>query len=203
MKLLRFNNREDWLDARKGKIMGTKAGSLLSKRDQKPLKGYYELIAERVAIPHDGENVMDRGLRLEEEALDKFQKQTGKKVEKATDDNLMVCVREDFPDIGYSPDGLIGKTEDVEVKCLNSAAHIEAYLTKGIPSEYRSQIIQGFVVNDKLKTRYMVFYDPRMPVDMFFLTLDRKDFKEEIEEYLELEKSVLEEVERITNDLTF
>jgi predicted phage-related endonuclease len=199
MKTEKFADREEWLAARPGRITGTRAGSLLSKRDKKPLKAFYELIAERVAIPHDGENVMDRGLRLEDEAIERFKTETGKKV----NTDLVICSRDEESNISYSPDGLIGKTEDVEVKCLNSAAHIEAFLTKEIPAEYEGQIIQGFVVNDKLKTRYMVFYDPRMPRDFFYLTIKRPDLQDKITEYLEMEREVLRQAVEIEKLLTF
>lgn len=116
---------------------------------------------------------------------------------------MVLCYRDDEESIAYSPDSLIGKTEDVEVKCLSSAKHIEAYLTKKVPTEYESQIIQGFVVNDKLKTRYMVFYDPRMPKDFFYFTIKRTDYKEEIEKYLELERNALKEIAKLETEFTF
>ena len=199
MKILKFDSEQSWLEAREGKITGTKVGGLFSKRDGTPLKGFYEIIAQHIAVPASGENVMDRGKRLEEEAVDRFVEETGKKVNK----DLVLCVRDDNPNIAYSPDALIGLTEDVEVKCLNSAAHIEAFLTKEIPSEYRPQIIQGFVVNPKLKTRYMVFYDNRMPKDFFYITVKREEMKDEIETYLALEQRALEQMAEIEMQLTF
>lgn len=199
MKITQYNNEQEWLDGRRGLITGTKAGSLLSVRDKKPLKGYYELIAERVAIPANGENAMDRGHRLEEEAIDRFMEETGKKVNK----DLVIIHREDDERIAYSPDGYIGQTEDVEVKCLNSASHIEALLTKEIPKDYKFQVLQGFVVNDKLKKRHIVFYDPRMPRDYLCITVERKSVEQEVKELLELEQKVLKEIDDIENKLTF
>jgi predicted phage-related endonuclease len=200
MKIERFEDEDTWLEARLGKITGTKSKDVLpKKRGEGYRAGFYELIAERVALPADGENVMDRGKRLEEDAVERFAKETGKKVRY----ELVLCMRDDNDDIAYSPDALIGKTEDVEVKCLSSAKHIEALLTKKVPTDYEPQIIQGFVVNDKLKTRYMVFYDPRMPKDFFYLTIHRKDYEEKIKEYLELERTALKEIALIESELTF
>jgi len=79
MKILKFDNEQDWLFARLGRITGTRLGNLLSKRDRKPLKGFYEIIAERIAIPADYENVMDRGKRLEDDAIERLPKKQGKK----------------------------------------------------------------------------------------------------------------------------
>ena len=101
----------------------------------------------------------------------------------------------------YSPDGLIGKTEGVEVKCLNSASHIEAWLTQKIPSEYYFQTIQPFIVNPKLKTLYFCYYDPRIPAkDFFYITIERDE--ETIAKYKERELKILAEVERIVLEIS-
>lgn len=199
MLIQSFPSEQEWLIARKGKITGTKAGSLFGKRDGKPLKSYYEIIAERVALPRDSENRMDRGKRLEHEAVERFVQETGLK---ANTDLVIVC-REDNPDIAYSPDAYIDETATVEVKCLNSAAHIEAWINKKIPSEYEAQALQPFVVNDKLQTLYFVFYDPSMPKDFFYLTVERKDVQAEVDAALAIQRRALEEIKKIEDMLTF
>lgn len=200
MKTLKFLDQDEWLEARKGKITGSRLGGIFSKRDKKPLKPYYEIIAERVALPADGENVMDRGTRLEDEAIAIFSKQTGKKV----NTDLVLWCREDNENIAISPDGVvIGETEAVEVKCLNSASHIEAWLTKEVPSEYEYQVLQYFIVNDKLEKLYFCFYDPRMPKDFFYFEVSRDQVKEKIAEYLALQQTALAEIEDIIKQLTF
>ena len=187
------------MEARRGRITGTRLKDLVTKRGTKPKKGYYELIAERVAIPASNENAMDRGTRLEDEALERFARETGKKVS----NELVIWSREDCHDIAISPDGVIGTTQAVEVKCLNSAAHLEAWLTKEIPDDYEYQALQYFIVNDKLKTLYFTFYDPRMPNDFFFIEVKREDVQEKVDEYLALEREVLEKIALIEKELTF
>lgn len=199
MKQVTFKTEEAWLDARRGKITGTRLGNLFSKRDQKPLKGYYELIAERVALPPTDENAMDRGHRLETDALDRFVSETGKKINK----DLIMWHRDDDENIAVSPDGVIGKTEAIECKCLDSANHLKALLEKEIPKEYDMQVLQYFIVNDSLRTLYFVFYDPRMPKDFFFFEKKREDVKDQIVEYLALERKVLAEIATIEAELTF
>jgi hypothetical protein len=119
---------------------------------------------------------------------------------------VLIC-RDDNEDIAYSPDGFIGKTETItetiEAKCLNSASHIEALLTGKIPNEYEEQTIQPFIVNDKLKKLHFVFYDPRMPKDFFYFTINRKDVKDKVQEYFEIEKQALVEIAKIEKQLTF
>ena len=197
----KYNSQEEWLEARKGHVTGTRLKDLIVKSGLKKKKGFYEILAERIAIPANEERPMDRGHRLEDIAIQRFAEATKKKV---GEPELVIVSRDDNEHIAYSPDRIINKTSDIEVKCLNSASHIEAYLTKNIPNEYYEQMLQGFIANDNLKTRYMVFYDPRLPkIDLFWLEVKRKDHEEEIAEYLELERQTLEELDELESLLTF
>ncbi len=200
MKTLKFETREEWMEARRGKITGSRLKDIIVKRGTGKKIGYYELIAERIAVPSTDENPMDRGTRLESEALERFEKETGKKL----DTSLVICTRDDDESIAISPDGFSGTTIAVETKCLSSARHIEAFLTQKVPDEYEFQRLQYFIVNDKLKKLFFVFYDPRIPCkDFFYLEIDRKDVQEEVDLYLDYQRTTLQEVNDIVNSLTF
>lgn len=199
MKTLSFKDKSEWLLARRGKITGSRLKDIVVKRGTGKKIGFYELIAERLGIPADGENPMDRGTRLEEEATQEFIKVTGKKV----DTSLVIWTRDDNENIAISPDGIIGKKEALEVKCLASARHIEALITQKIPDEYEFQVLQYFIVNDKLEKLYFAFYDPRILAKPFFvLEKTRKELQEQIDEYLEYQKNVLKEVDEWTLKLS-
>jgi len=143
--------------------------------------------------------VMDRGTRLEEEAIAMFVEETKKKV----DTSLVIWTRDDDENIAISPDGFFGDAA-VEAKCLSSARHIEAFLTQKIPSEYEAQALQYFVVNDALKFLYMVFYDPRLIAKpYFYLTLKREELEEDIKFYLDSERAILEEVRQAVLKISF
>jgi predicted phage-related endonuclease len=205
MKIEKFSSSELWLEARRGRITGTRLGDIIPKRGTGEKAGFYELVAEKMARPEDGENPMDRGHRLEEEALDRFEAETGKKVCR----DFTIMSREDHEGIAVSPDGYVfsksGKiTECLEVKCLASWRHIKIFLeNEKIPSEFREQYAQYFVVDDNLKTLFAIFYDPRMIVrDFFFREIKRSDFaKEELDNYLEIEIEKLKKVDEIVNVL--
>lgn len=203
MIVQKFKDRDEWLEGRLGRVTGTRLKDLIAKRGTAKKKGFYEIIAERIAIPANEENVMDRGSRLEDEAIQKFVKATKKEV----NTDLVIFSREDDENIAISPDGYIEKkgivTECVECKCLSSASHIEAYLTKQVPSEYEGQKLQYFIVNDDLETLYFCFYDPRMPIDFFYIEIHRSDIQEEIDLYLQMERDALKEIAEIENRLTF
>ena len=199
MKVHKFETVEEWMDSRRCKITGTRVKDLVVKRGTGRKIGFYELVAERIANADDGENPMERGQRLEEEALERFSEETGKKVK--TD--LVIWTRDDNENIALSPDGWVKVSEAVEVKCLSSARHLQAFF-EGVPKDYKDQTIQYFVVNDKLKVLHVVFYDPRLTVkDYFCITIKREEYQEEIEKYLEYQKQVLQEVDDIVNELTF
>ena len=202
MKTTKFDSNEQWMAARLGKITGSRLKDIVVKRGTGKKIGYYELIAERLGVPADDEKPMDRGHRLENEAMERFSKETGQKV----DMSLIMWTRDDNESIAISPDGVIGKTEAVEVKCLSSARHMEAYLTREVPDEYQMQGIQYFICNDKLKKLHFVFYDPRFLVEKvvyFTIEITRDQVAKEIEEYLAYERNVIMEIDRIVNQLTF
>lgn len=215
MKTLKFDSKDEWFFGRLGKITGSRLSEIIPKRNKnEKKKGYYKIIAERMGVPEDGENPMERGSRLETEAIERFKLETGKEVASG----FITWMREDEPDIAVSPDGVVSETEAVEVKCLSSASHIEAYLTKAIPDEYLMQAIQYFVVNDALETLYFTFYDPRFTMfapggelrktgtsslDFFVIEMKREDVAEEVADYLAYQRTILKEVRDIVNQLTF
>lgn len=199
MKTYKYESREEWLNARRGKITGSRLKDVLTKRGTGKKIGFYELIAERLGIPADGENAMDRGTRLEPEAILMFEQETGREV----DSSLILWARDDNESIAISPDGVIGETEAVEAKCLASARHIEAFLTGKIPSDYKEQALQYFVVNDKLEKLHFAFYDPRLLAKPFFIiTIERHELENEILETLAYERDMMTEITEIVSRLS-
>lgn len=202
MEIIKFEDRESWMLGRRGKITGSRLKDVVMKKVGAGKKiGFYELIAERLGVPASGENAMDRGTRLEEEALDRFTEETGMELDKS----LVMWVREDDKNLAVSPDAsVVGKPFAVESKCLSSARHIEAFITKKIPDEYEYQKFQYFIVNDDLEALYFAFYDPRVLVKPFFyIMVTREDVEEEIKDLLEYEKDLMQQVTEIVNQLTF
>lgn len=197
----KFETKEEWMEARKGKITGSRLKDIVVKRGTDEKIGFYEIIAERIAQPADEENAMERGIRLEEEAILMFQEQAGFNV----DTSLVIWESEDNKDIAISPDGFISEKEAVEVKCLSSAKHIEAIITNKLPSEYEFQKLQYFIVNEKLEKLYFVMYDPRMPdnIKLHYFVINREDIEEDIETYKDYQEEKLAKIEKIITKLTF
>ena len=66
-----------------------------------------------------------------------------------------------------SPDGLVGDDAVLEIKCPNSATHIETLLSLGLPSKYVTQMTWQMLCTNR-RIGIFVSYDPRMPADMRF-----------------------------------
>ena len=197
-------NTDEWLELRKGKIGGTDLGAMYSKRGGRKI-GFYEVIAQRLGIERDHEDRMERGHRLEQEAIDKFTEITGKTV-----DRVGICVADFNDDIINSPDGLIkgrGKnlyTEAIEVKCLSPARHLQAVIEDKVPDEFESQKLQYFIVNEDLQTLYFVFYDPSIPsVPIHTIEVLRADNLEKIEQFKQFQIEQLAEMDEIVERLAF
>ena len=68
-------------------------------------------------------------------------------------------------DVGCSPDGLIGEDGLLEIKCPNSATHIETLITGKVDRKYFLQIQFQLWVTGR-KWCDFVSYDPRWPVEL-------------------------------------
>jgi len=203
MKRLKLEQGSDeWLDFRKGKISGTILGDVYSKRGGRKI-GFYQLIADRLGLEPDDENRMDRGLRLEDEAIEVFEKETGLKVEQGG-----VCVSDFNERVMNSPDGLIEKNGRyvgaVEIKCISPARHIQAIVEKKIPSEFESQVIQYFIVNDDLEKLYFIIYDPRVTCKPYYcIEVKREEVADKIEFFKNWQIETLKEIDDIVSELAF
>lgn len=187
---------DEWHQLRKGKITGTTLKALMSSRKDTREGAIYELIAERLmegVESEEYENAMERGNRLESDAISAFELEYKKETEETgfveNDDNKMM---------GYSPDRLIANSdeEDVEVKCPLGKAYVEIWLTNLLPDEYYWQLVQAFVVNPKLNLRYFVAYHPNITVHpIHVIEIKREDIEEDIEKARVAQEEALKRVE--------
>lgn len=66
---------------------------------------------------------------------------------------------------GASPDGLVGENGLLEIKCPQSATHIETLLGASVPSKYIGQMQWQMACTDRAWCDFVSF-DPRMPESM-------------------------------------
>ncbi len=171
---------KEWEQVRLCKITGTKLKKVMGTINDR-----VELIAELIAEEGTQQSKhfastedMRRGTAEEPLAIKAFEKQKG-----ITVDSVGFCVSYEFDFLGLSPDGFIKDssgeyTQAVEIKNPNSSTLIKYKLANmidekelgltpakkpflGIPAQYKWQVIDYFIVNEKLKKLYFVTYDER------------------------------------------
>ena len=198
MKILNSKqNTEIWYSSRLGKITGSKLGDIIVKRGTERKVGFYQLMADRLSLVEEYEDPMERGHRLEDEAIAEFEEMTRKKVEQ-----VGLCISDENENIALSPDGLIKKgkvyPEAIEIKCLSSARHLQGYFEKKIPKEYLEQVYQYFIVNTDLEKLYFIFYDPRVTVKpIHWVEVNREDVEDDIQFCKDYQEQTLKEIEEL------
>lgn len=96
-----------------------------------------------------------------------------------TGDDVAEIAFVDHPAIqmtGASPDGLVGDFGLIEIKCPNTATHIETLISKSIPTKYQTQMAWQMACTGRDWCDF-VSYDPRLPDEMqlFVQRYDRDD----------------------------
>jgi len=162
---------KEWLDLKKGRVTGTRLKEVMGRS---PKKLMYEMIAEKYdSTPGYQTSAMSEGTLKEPWAVDQYQEETGQTVKE-------IGFISNGPDIGLSPDGMVGKRKAIEVKCPSLPKHIE-YIVNGIPSEYLWQIVHYFVVIEDLEELDFVSYHPNFPIkELHIVNIKREALAEKI-----------------------
>ncbi len=157
----------EWLAARCGKVTASRVADVIAKTKT----GYgasranymAELIAERLTgTPAERftNAAMQWGTDHEEAARNYYAFVTDSEVEQVgfiEHPSLAMC--------GASPDGLIGDGGLVEIKCPNTATHIDTLLGQTVPAKYVTQMQWQMAVTGRQWCDFVSF-DPRMPDSM-------------------------------------
>jgi putative phage-type endonuclease len=98
---------------------------------------------------------------------------------------------------GASPDGLVGEVGQLEIKCPNTATHIETLLSQTVPGKYNTQMQWQMACTGREWCDFASF-DPRLPkeLQLFVKRVSRDNAyitmleKEVIEFIIELESKI-------------
>ena len=159
----------EWFAARCGKVTASRMADVVAKT----AKGYgasranymAELVVERLTgKPTEGftNAAMQWGTDQEPFARDAYSAKTGELV---TEVGFLNHLR--IPMAGASPDGIVGAGL-VEIKCPNTASHIEYLMSKEPPQKYYYQM-QWQMACAMAEFCDWVSYDPRMPQELQLL----------------------------------
>jgi putative phage-type endonuclease len=192
----------EWFAIRCGKVTASKVADVVAKTKS----GYAasranymgQLIAERLTgVPTEGftNAAMQHGTDTEPEARLAYEFHADVIVEE-----VGFVPHPTIEMSGASPDGLVGLDGLIEIKCPNTATHIDTLLGKSVPGKYISQIQWQLACTGRQWCDF-VSYDPRMTESMklFTLRVERDDSR-----IAELETEVrafLSELEAKVHDL--
>lgn len=169
---------EEWKAQRIGKVTASRVADVIAKTKSgySTSRANYlaELVAERLTnVPAESyqNGAMLWGTNTEPQARAAF--------EFFRDTEVALCGFIDHPSIamsGASPDGLIGADGLIEIKCPNTATHIDTLLGKTVPAKYMTQM-QWQMACTGAKYCEFVSFDPRMPehLRLFVGRVERDD----------------------------
>ena len=157
----------EWHAARLGKITASRVVDVMArtKAGWGASRANYaaELIAERLtgnSAPSFTNDAMRWGTDTEPYAREAYARKFG------------VDVYEigfvDHPEVamsGASPDGLVGDDGLIEIKCPNTATHLDTLLSGNVPGKYLTQMQFQMACTGRSWNDYVSF-DPRLPLNM-------------------------------------
>lgn len=154
----------EWFAARLGKVTASRISDIISKTQS----GYSAsranymalLICERLtgaAAESYSNAAMQHGTDTEPMALSAYEAAQGVLVQAEG-----FVSHPSIEQSGASPDGLVGDTGLIEIKCLNTANHLDILLGKKMPTKHRPQVQWQMACTGRHWCDF-VSYDPRLP----------------------------------------
>lgn len=185
---------QEWHDARCGKITASRIADVMAKTKSgyaASRKNYMaQLVVERMTgVPADSGFVnaaMQWGTDTEPYAREAYELMAGELVKEVG------FVEHEAISAGASPDGLVGDDGLIEIKCPNTATHIETLLNNKIDNKYILQMHWQMICTHR-KWCDFVSYDPRMPEGL-------KYWCQRVERDSEIENAILDEVIKFDNE---
>lgn len=162
----------EWLLARAGVVTASEFDNIVTAdfkaRTGEMVRSY---LARKVAEKWIGSNLagyqsidMEIGQILEERAIPFYELETGETITRCG------LITNDEGTIGCSPDGLIGDSKGIEIKCVRPETHVKYLLNGVLPKEYAPQVHGGMFVTGRPEWVFMSFCRGFPP---FILTVER------------------------------
>jgi putative phage-type endonuclease len=156
----------EWFAVRCGKVTASRVSDVIAKTKSGwgASRANYmaQLIAERLTgevADSYSNSAMQWGIDHEADARMAYEFYENAKVQE------IGFVRHQELESGASPDGLVGGDGLIEIKCPNTATHIQTLLDQKIPQKYETQMLWQMECTER-KWCDFVSFDPRMPEDL-------------------------------------
>lgn len=157
----------EWFAHRAGRVTASRISDVMAQTKTGPSAARKNYAADLVAERLTGETregfsnaAMQWGTETEPQARIAYEFMTD-----ATVTEVGFVDHPSIPWAGCSPDGLVGEDGMVEIKCPNTATHIETLLTGEIEGKYLKQMQFQMACAGRAWCDFVSF-DPRLPAEM-------------------------------------
>ena len=177
----------EWLAARAGKVTASMISNVLMKPETAGFRDYQaQLVAEILTGKPQGSDYtnahMQFGSDTEPLARSAYEAETGFSV-----DEVGLCIHPTIERAGASPDGLVGNSGLVEIKCPKVATHLAYMLAGVVPSGYKNQMMWQMACTERDWCDFVSFR-PDLPEHLQLFVVR---FKRDPARILELETAVV------------
>lgn len=190
---------EEWFAARCGKVTASRMKDIIAQSDTAAYRNYQaEIISERLSgrpAESYSSREMQRGTELEPKARAVYLLETGSDVSETG-----LIPHPSIANSGASPDGLVDSDGLLEIKCPNTATHIDFLLHRQPKREYILQMQWQMACTGRLWCDF-VSYDDRLPEPHAYACIRIMRDPETIERLEQAATDFLAEAEAIIKQL--
>ncbi len=158
---------DEWKALRLGKVTASRVSDVIGKTKSGYGAGRANYAAQLIAERLTGTTAeaytnaaMQHGTETEPEARRAYEFYSDVTVQE-----IAFVAHPKIDQAGCSPDGLVDADGLVEIKCPNTATHLETLLGQAVPSKYEAQMQFQMACTGRQWCDF-VSYDPRMPENM-------------------------------------
>jgi putative phage-type endonuclease len=152
---------DEWYTARLGKVTASAVYQVMAKGGGVTRNNYMiKLLCERLTGQREESYqnaAMQRGTELEAVARSAYEVDKGVMTKQ-----VGFSLHPDIAGFGASPDGLVGEDGLVEIKCLNTSAHVDFLRDGKVDGKYKLQMQAQMACTGRKWCDY-VLYDDRLP----------------------------------------
>jgi len=158
---------EEWFAARMGKVTASRVADVIAKTKtgySTSRENYLAQLVCEVLTGKPAESFTNAAMQwgVDQEPLARAAYESHQNV---LVDEVGFLVHPTIWESGASPDGLVGDFGMVEIKCPNTATHIDTLLTQTVSGKYNTQMQWQMACAGRHWCDFVSF-DPRMPTDL-------------------------------------
>ena len=158
---------EEWYAARLGKVTASRVADVIAKTKTGYSTSRENYLAQLVCEVLTGKPVESYSNAAMQWGVDQepLARAAYESYQNVLVDEIGFVVHPTIWASGASPDGLVGELGMVEIKCPNTATHIDTLLTQTVPGKYNTQMQWQMACAGRHWCDFVSF-DPRMPTDL-------------------------------------